>query len=236
MTHPAALCMAVAGGRAGGWPWLGLFPDPALSGRLSPASVSQRGSWCLRSRGAAAKPVPSWPPSAKASSPCSFAPLPAPVHSSFKLKYLSGLWSALSVGCGGGARPGMGEGRGGAGSCSLSQPFPEQDLRGHVVGLALAGSVGRPVLGALPSRPQRAPHATLGSMWACAPFPPVGPLRFLPSSPPLFGSRTPRPSPFSPLPPPLAAGTRGPFQSCSPPSLPSLGSLSCSSQPPCSAI
>ena len=45
-----------------------------------------------------------------------FCPLPTPVHSNFKLKYLSGLWSALSVLWGGGpgvGRSGRGEGRGG---------------------------------------------------------------------------------------------------------------------------
>lgn len=71
-----------------------------------------------------------------------FCPLPTPVHSSFKLKYLSGLWSALSVGWGGWARGGEEWERGGAGSCSKSQPFPEEDLWGRVVGLLLVGSVG----------------------------------------------------------------------------------------------
>lgn len=55
-----------------------------------------------------------------------FCPLPTPVHSSFKIKYLSGLWSALSVGWGGWARGGEewetgGAGQGAAPSHSLFQ-------------------------------------------------------------------------------------------------------------------
>lgn len=44
-----------------------------------------------------------------------FCPLPTPVHNSFKLKYLSGLWSALSVGWRGWARGREEWERGGAG-------------------------------------------------------------------------------------------------------------------------
>lgn len=50
-----------------------------------------------------------------------FCPLPTPVHSNFKLKYLSGLWSALSLrGVGGWARGGEEWDRGGAGRGAAS--------------------------------------------------------------------------------------------------------------------
>lgn len=153
-----------------------------------------------------------------------FCPLPSPVHSSFKLKYLSGLWSALSVGWGGGAGGEEGWERGGegrAGSCSLSQPLPEQDLWGPGVGLLLVGRVGGPVLGALRSRPQRVPPlgsalALPGHLSICS-LSPAGPFRFSPHVPPFLGLRgASRSSPFSPCPLPLQQELRTPARAAVP--------------------
>ncbi|KAI5945257.1 hypothetical protein MM560_G64n34 [Manis javanica] len=64
---------------------------------------------------------------------CFFCPLPTPVHSSCKLKYLSNSVVCLLSG-------GREEWeRGGAGSCSTSEPFPEQHLWHCAVAFSLWG-------------------------------------------------------------------------------------------------
>lgn len=151
-----------------GWRWLGaLFPDSALSDRLSPACIFRqeeqlfplgaselRPSWSppvLRQPGL---PLPLlWPP-------------PYPSSQQFQIK-VPLIFCGLSWGC---VEEGLGAGRGWEppGFRAFSRTAPLASCNGP----SLCGSLGRPLIGALQSGCQCAPG--LGSVRLCL-APPVLP-------------------------------------------------------------
>lgn len=151
-----------------GWPWLeALFPDSALSDRLSPACIFRqeeqlfplgaselRPSWSppvLRQPGL---PLPLlWPP-------------PYPSSQQFQIK-VPLIFCGISWGC---VEEGLGAGRGWErpGFRAFSRTAPLASCNGP----SLCGSLGRPLIGALQSGRQGAPG--LGSVCLCL-APPVLP-------------------------------------------------------------